>query len=569
MKPTTTNPKKHNSSYIIKKTETSHQIKRRTTINGSFDYKLTSFYTYLTALSLCDLFSCIFSILNVLEHIQPSYLNHKSLRFHEICLYISIYTHPFAITLQALSVWIICAFSMHRCRSIIKPTTFSSKKPDNEKNKKYNNHFLKQSEPNYFFQMKLKNNCNHERIDVKFFSRKISFLNRLKCFYFFCSVSKGQSKINMKRYPLTSDENNIPNNSNIPAKKSPPLLNKLNKARLNIIILCILAFIYLVPQFFEKQVTVIIIENKKFLFPVLTNFGMSKLYRQLFHLWIYLLIVYLIPFVLILTFNFVLLKTFLNSKRRCKRYIIKKEQNDYILRENRSLSANNIEELNLIKPVASKSNNLLTVNSSYTGHTNSSQISIETRENSMKSVNINENSTDHLKQTEQNNSSILIRSNTFRKQETIKKTKRSRSLTITLFGVVCVFGLCHLPAAFSKIVYVFYPEYEFENNESKSMFSIWNDISNFLIMLNSSVNFILYIVFGPGKFREEFNYMFGSFFGRNYQFINSHLFVYFRSKKKETQELNNGLTTSNELKRNENTGRAHSIIIVSEMDDNV
>jgi hypothetical protein len=42
-----------------------------------------------------------------------------------------------------------------------------------------------------------------------------------------------------------------------------------------------------------------------------------------------------------------------------------------------------------------------------------------------------------------------------------------------------------------------------------------------------------------------------------------------KSKKKETQELNNGLTTSNELKKNENTGRAHSIIIVSEMDDNV
>ena len=80
---------------------------------------------------------------------------------------------------------------------------------------------------------------------------------------------------------------------------------------------------------------------------------------------------------------------------------------------------------------------------------------------------------------------------------------RNRALTITLFGVVAIFFLCHFPAVIAKIIYVVYPKMEFEN---KSMFaSVCLDISNFLIMLNSSINFILYIVFGPGKFREEFS----------------------------------------------------------------
>ena len=35
---------------------------------GSFEYKLASFYAYLKALSLCDFFSCIFAILNILQY---------------------------------------------------------------------------------------------------------------------------------------------------------------------------------------------------------------------------------------------------------------------------------------------------------------------------------------------------------------------------------------------------------------------------------------------------------------------------------------------------------------------
>lgn len=98
------------------------------------------------------------------------------------------------------------------------------------------------------------------------------------------------------------------------------------------------------------------------------------------------------------------------------------------------------------------------------------------------------------------------------KKSKAKISKRSRALTLTLFGVVILFGVCHLPALISRILWVVHPEMEFKHNKNL-LVSLFADISNFLVMLNSSVNFILYIVFGPGKFRQEFKNIANSVFG--------------------------------------------------------
>jgi len=95
---------------------------------SSFDYKLSTFYTYLTALSFCDLFSCIFAILNVIEYITPPYINFYSNNFHRICLTIALVTHPIAITFQTLSVWVITVFSIHRANTIMQTDLDSSDK---------------------------------------------------------------------------------------------------------------------------------------------------------------------------------------------------------------------------------------------------------------------------------------------------------------------------------------------------------------------------------------------------------------------------------------------------------
>jgi hypothetical protein len=98
----------------------------------------------------------------------------------------------------------------------------------------------------------------------------------------------------------------------------------------------------------------------------------------------------------------------------------------------------------------------------------------------------------------------------------VRDASRNRSLTFTLFGVVAIFFICHLPAAITKITYVLFPKVEFEKN---SMFaSVFLDVSNFLIMLNSSINFLLYIVLGPSKFREEFWHVVISIFRCNFKY---------------------------------------------------
>jgi hypothetical protein len=95
---------------------------------SSFDYKLSTFYTYLTALSFCDLFSCVFAILNVIEYITPPYLNNYSINFHRFFLSIALITQPIAITFQALSVWVITLFSIHRANTIMQTDSWSSEK---------------------------------------------------------------------------------------------------------------------------------------------------------------------------------------------------------------------------------------------------------------------------------------------------------------------------------------------------------------------------------------------------------------------------------------------------------
>ncbi len=223
---------------------------------------------------------------------------------------------------------------------------------------------------------------------------------------------------------------------------------------------------------FEKKLIYIDIENRTYVFTKLTQFGQTKLYRQIFHLWFYLIAVYIIPFVLILVFNMLLLRTFLKSKKKCERYKLKRSPTLVI---------------NDLSSVYSNCNNNNNNNSNNNNNEPSTSLCepklTENWRNRTRSVNISFKAS-------------------LRSKAQMGDVCRNKSLTLTLFGVVAIFFICHLPAAITKITYVLFPKVEFEKN---SVFaSVFLDISNFLIMLNSSINFLLYIVLGPSKFREEF-----------------------------------------------------------------
>ena len=180
---------------------------------------------------------------------------------------------------------------------------------------------------NYFFRINLKNNFNFQTYELKFYTKPLKFcaylaqavekktsLSSKLCFYCFCTFKpKYQSHDNNFKHT-----GNITNKSNNNSHS-----NELNSSRYIICILYALALAYLIPQMFEKKMITQYIEGKYYVFATVTQFGKSRLFRQIFHLWFYLICVYIIPFLLIFVFNLLLLRAFLSSKKRCQRYKLK------------------------------------------------------------------------------------------------------------------------------------------------------------------------------------------------------------------------------------------------------
>ncbi len=278
--------------------------KRGIISSGSLNLKLQSFFTYLIALSLCDLFSCFFAILNVLESIHPPYIDHKSPENRKFFLYISIYTHPVVLTLQALSIWIICAFSMHRCRAIIKPSSFLKIRAKN-KNFSFsvNKIFSKlccfisnrneTDQRNYICHLNIKNNFTNESTLIEFYTRSISYLfesNPLKpskfsyCFCMFsteneCKSSDLIENEQPRAAAMSSIEYEIKTFSDKPKQErilvGSEHANKLREARLTLVILYVVAGFFMLPQFFEKTIIKMEVMDKEYLFPQITDFGNS------------------------------------------------------------------------------------------------------------------------------------------------------------------------------------------------------------------------------------------------------------------------------------------------------
>ena len=453
----------------------------------------------------------------MLEYIHPPFMKHDSIKYREFCLFISIYTHPILVSLQALSIWIICAFSMHRCRSIIKPTSFLTSLNKTAKNKlhtpgfyrkllccsngnEYDNFDEEDTDRNLLCQIRIKNNFNKETKIVEFYSRTIGFLFNckvlsLKCFYcqFQSADYKPKNSITCPTDSYAFQAYNRKSNESVLLKEKPIKVvncnrtNRLNEARLTCLLLYIGASLFLIPQFFEKKIIRLEIEHKVYVFPQVTEFGQSRLFRQMFHLWFYLIVVYTLPFLLIFMFNYLLLRTFLNSRKKCKPYKLKKSPTD-ILKDNQVslVDASTALTLDETKSRLVSYKNVNTLNPPTV---------IDLKDKS--TILTDDGSTGGIPKK------TLLKCDLSKAKSNIKD-QRNRNLTFTLFGVVLMHSLCYLPSIVVRFFYALYPRLEFEYN--KNLFiSVFTDFSNFLIMLNSSLNFILYIVFGPSKFSEEFS----------------------------------------------------------------
>ena len=88
-----------------------------------------------------------------------------------------------------------------------------------------------------------------------------------------------------------------------------------------------------------------------------------------------------------------------------------------------------------------------------------------------------------------------------RGQEINSAEKKRNDTTIMLIGVVVIFFLCQMPALVSRTIWAFdsNPRHSFKKLSLYTM----NEIGNFLIVLNSSINIVPYYFFGR-RFRRQF-----------------------------------------------------------------
>ena len=82
-------------------------------------------------------------------------------------------------------------------------------------------------------------------------------------------------------------------------------------------------------------------------------------------------------------------------------------------------------------------------------------------------------------------------------------TKQRNDTTLMLVAVVVVFLLCQLPALISHTVWASMPNKFIMGGSRYDYLRIMLEVSNFLVILNSAINILLYYVFSP-KFRKAF-----------------------------------------------------------------
>jgi hypothetical protein len=79
------------------------------------------------------------------------------------------------------------------------------------------------------------------------------------------------------------------------------------------------------------------------------------------------------------------------------------------------------------------------------------------------------------------------------------REKRRNDTTIMLIGVVVIFLICQGPALISRMIWAF----DYQKAFVSTPWYTFNEVSNFLVILNSAINIVPYYFFGK-RFRNQF-----------------------------------------------------------------
>ena len=250
------------------------------------------------------------------------------------------------------------------------------------------------------------------------------------------------------------------------------------RQRASFVIIClyILASIYSIPQFFERTYVRIDLPEQSGLdrlFLSLTKFGRNYYFVVIYHLFIYSVFVTLIPFFIIILLNGFLVYEIIKSRRRHRKL------------SHTSIRYSDEGKIKLERNLLSPSSCFLFKNLKK----KSSDIS------SADNNNILDSSNEACLGTVNNAAKNSITSQ--RSVFNIEKHLRN-DVTLMLVGLIVVFFICQAPSTILRLI-------TFKNLKMffKPSYQSTLDISNFLVVFNSTLNCILYVMLGK-KFRLEF-----------------------------------------------------------------
>lgn len=247
--------------------------------------------------------------------------------------------------------------------------------------------------------------------------------------------------------------------------------------------LYLLASIYSIPQFLERTYDTIEVLDKKFVFPSVTKIGSSKYYFYIYHAFIYCVFVSLIPLVAIVVFNGFLIYDIIKSNRRHRELslayqlpITKKVSDSY----DKNRWFERLKPWKLFMVLCKKKPTQSQVEF---------DISTTMAEPCLKTTSLSTCNGTTIVNSGSNSTSV---------DKNFNDKSLRNDVTVMLVGLIFLFLICQSPSVILRLIAVQNLAVQWQPAYYSSL-----DISNFLVVTNSTLNCFLYVMLGS-KFRKEF-----------------------------------------------------------------
>ena len=245
------------------------------------------------------------------------------------------------------------------------------------------------------------------------------------------------------------------------------------RAYITLLFLYLLAAVYSIPQFLERTYAIEDIFGRKTVFQTYTRLGRNNIFIYIYHLFIYCTIVTFIPYTTIVVLNGFLIFAIIKQN--------KKDRMNLVYKMSLNTNVSNCTSLkNSSKPSI--------------GIYNPSKVFFscfrkKSEPDLSESSQVTEPCLNHRRTSKKN--SIMT-------EKIILERKNHNDVSIMLIGLIVVFLVCQLPSSILRLITVKNLSIYFQPMYYTSL-----DISNFLIVTNSTLNCIMYVMLGK-KFRKQF-----------------------------------------------------------------